>query len=187
MNKDGVFQGWIDCPLSDKGLSQCRDAGKLLKNLGYNFDVAYTSQLERATHTTDIILEEMGLQDDTHVHKTWRLNERHYGHLQGKSKQATVEEFGKDKVQLWRQSFDDPPPLIDFAHPDHPRFDDLYGGLSEDEYKEMPVGESLKMVRERVEDYWKDQILPTFENLGGKQVLFSTHKHVLRGMVQYLA
>ena len=81
MNKDGVFQGWIDCPLSDKGLGQSKNAGQLLKNLGYNFDIAYTSHLERATHTTDIILDEMDQLDNTEIHKTWRLNERHYGHL----------------------------------------------------------------------------------------------------------
>ena len=84
---------------------------------------------------------------------------------------------------MWRQSFDDPPPMIEYDHPDHPRFDELYGGLTPEEYHEMPVGESLKMVRERVESYWKDEILPTFKEMGGKQVLFSTHKHVLRGMV----
>ena len=98
MNRDGVFQGWVDAPLSDKGESQCKNAGKILKDHGYKFDVAYTSRLNRATTTTDIILEEMGHQDVTHVHKTWRLNERHYGNLQGKSKQMTVEEYGYDQV-----------------------------------------------------------------------------------------
>lgn len=187
MNKDGVFQGWVDAPLSEQGQRECHDAGVLLKNLGYKFDVAYTSLLCRATDTTDILLDEMGLSDHTHVHKTWRLNERHYGHLQGKSKQKTVDEFGKEQVKLWRQSYDDPPPEIDYDHPDHPRFDELYKGLSEEDYKQMPVGESLKMVRQRVKSYWKEQIFPTLENMGGKQILFSTHKHVLRAMVLYLA
>lgn len=98
-----------------------------------------------------------------------------------------MDEFGKDQVKLWRQSFDDPPPKINFDHPDHPRFDELYHGLSMEDYKDMPVGESLKMTRERVAKYWRDQIFPTLKNFGGKQILFSTHKHVLRGMVQYLA
>lgn len=168
MNKEGVFQGWIDSPLSEKGISECTKAGELLKKLDYHFDIAYTSRLCRATDTTDIILEQMGLQNETQILKSWRLNERHYGHLQGKSKQQTVDEFGKDQVKLWRQSFDDPPPNINFDHPDHPRFDELYHGLPSEDYENMPVGESLKMTRERVVRYWKEEIFPTLKNYGGK-------------------
>ena len=98
----------------------------------------------------------MGLENQTPMTRSWRLNERHYGHLQGRCKQQTVNEFGNEQVQIWRQSFDDPPPKITFDHPDHPRFDPLYRHLSPSEHKNMPVGESLKMVRERVEAYWKE-------------------------------
>lgn len=142
--------------------------------------------LDRAIETTTLVLGEIG--EDLELTKDWRLNERHYGKLQGKNKKEMVQEFGRDKVDLWRKSFNDPPPFIDYEDGEHPRFDKLYQDLSEKEYQSMPCGESLEMVRERVESYWNNEIFPQLKNVKpGKAVLFSAHKHVLRGLVQYLA
>jgi len=144
--------------------------------------------LKRAVDTTDLLLNEMGVLGETNVQKDWRLNERHYGALQGQSKKECTDIYGKSLVKKWRSSFIDPPPMIDFFHKDHPRFDDLYSHLSENEQSKMPMGESLQMVRYRVEKYWLKQILPSLANVEeGKSVLVSTHKHVLRGMVHLLA
>lgn len=134
-NKSGKFTGWVDVPLNDLGRQQARDAGRELKAQGYHFDVAYTSMLDRAVETTDLILEEMGLADSCHVHKSWRVNERHYGSLQGLDKKATAEKFGKEQVKLWRQSYNNPPPQIDFEHKDHPRYDPMYSHMSEEEHR----------------------------------------------------
>ena len=139
--------------------------------------------LDRAVETTDLILEEMGLDKSCHVHKSWRINERHYGSLQGFDKADTAVKFGKDQVKKWRQSYNNPPPQIEYDSPNHPRFDPMYAHLSEAEYKQMPKGESLELVRARVEPFWREQILPTMQHLKpGTQVLFSAHEHVLRGM-----
>jgi len=130
----------------------------------------------------------MGLTGETEYHQNWRLNERHYGTLQGRDKKACTEIHGKAAVAEWRTSFNAPPPSIDFNHEDHPRFDQLYSHLSFREHLELPVGESLEMVTERAEKYWKSAILPSLEQAGeGKCVLVSSHKHLLRGMVHLLA
>lgn len=143
--------------------------------------------LDRAIETTKIVLNEIG-QDNEKIIKDWRLNERHYGKLQGKDKKMMVKEFGREKVDKWRQSFDEPPPFIDFEDAAHPRFDKLYDDVPDEDYKEMPCGESLKMVKERVEYFWKNEVLPTLHSVEpGNSILFSAHKHVLRGLVQYLS
>ena len=132
----------------------------MLKKLGYKFDKAYTSVLCRATKTLDLILEEMDSKNTTEIVQNWRINERHYGALQGHDKKVAAEEYGKEQIQKWRQGYHNPPPFIDFEHPKHPRFEDMYSGLSSEEQKQLPIGESLKMVRERVEPYWNDVIMP---------------------------
>ena len=101
-NKAGKFSGWIDVPLNETGRDQAREAGRKLRDQGFHFDVAYTSMLDRAVETTDLILEEMGLKDDCYVHKSWKINERHYGSLQGLSKKETADKFGQNQVKLWR-------------------------------------------------------------------------------------
>ena len=159
-NKDGTFTGWIDVPLSKQGEQESREAGRMLKKLGYKFDKAYTSVLCRATKTLDLILEEMDQENDVDIVQNWRINERHYGALQGHNKKVAAEEYGKMQIQKWRQGYHNPPPFIDFEDPKHPRFEDMYSGLSSEEQKQLPIGESLKMVRERVEPYWNDVIMP---------------------------
>ena len=163
---------------------ESREAGKLLKNLGYTFDVVYTSMLERATKTSDLILEEMGLSDQVEVNKHWKINERHYGSLQGSDKKEMAEVHGKEQVNLWRQSYDNPPPQIHYDHDFHPRFDPMYANFTEEEHKQMPQGESLKMVRQRVTPYWEEHIIPRIK--AGKSIMLVAHEHVLRGMVQTL-
>lgn len=145
--------------------------------------------LDRAIETTNLVLEEMGESSgESEIIKDWRLNERHYGKLQGKGKKEMVQEFGREKVDLWRKSFSDPPPFIKYEDADHPRFDKIYQDLSDEEHKQMPCGESLEMVSKRVESFWKNEIFPKLNQVEpGKSILFSAHKHVLRGLVQYLA
>lgn len=185
-NSDGVFSGWLDVPLSDKGRDECRQAGRFLKEQGIKFDRVYTSMLDRAIETTRLVMEEMG--DDTEVIKDWRLNERHYGQLQGKDKRQMVQEFGREQVDLWRQSYNDPPPFITYDDAEHPRFDKLYKEIPDEEYEQMPCGESLEMVKERISTFWNDEIFPKLNDVEpGKTILFSAHKHVLRGLVQHLA
>ena len=129
MNKEGVFSGWIDTPLSEKGHNESREAGRQLKNLGYDFDIVHTSLLKRAIDTTDNLLTEMGLKGKVYITKNWRLNERHYGAIQGRNKNECIDVYGKQTVKKWRTSFVDPPPLLNFFDKNHPRFDALYADL----------------------------------------------------------
>lgn len=125
----------------------------------------------------------MGLQNNTHVHKSWRINERHYGALQGLDKKEVANVYGQEQVKLWRQSYDNPPPMLSYNDKSHPRFDPMYSHMPLEDHAVMPCGESLELVRKRVEPYWHEQILPTLKGMkGGSQVLFVAHEHVLRGM-----
>jgi len=155
-------------------------AGRLLKEEGYVFDVAYTSYLRRAIQTLWIALEEMQLEWIP-VINAWELNERHYGALQGLNKAETAKKFGDAQVKLWRRSYDVPPPALDLDDERHPRFDPRYAALKPDQ---LPATESLKITLERVLPYWHSDLAPTIKT--GKRVLVSAHGNSLRAMVKYL-
>lgn len=176
-NKSNRFSGWVDIPLNEVGEQEARDAGKRLKKAGFEFDVAYTSMLKRAIVTLNNINDELDL-DWIPVHKHWRLNERHYGQLQGWNKKETAEQYGEDQVLKWRRSYDNPPPFLDWDDERHPRMDLKYQGLPA---SVLPKGESLKMAINRVIPYWQDTICPAV--MSGKRAIVVAHENVLRGIV----
>lgn len=179
-NHENRFTGWTDVDLSAKGLGEARQAGKLLKQEGYVFDVAYTSVLKRALRTCWMALDELDLLWIP-VTKSWRLNERHYGALQGLNKAETAAKHGDEQTKIWRRSFDTPPPPLDRNDPRHPGQDPRYAGLTE---AELPATESLKETIERFVPYWKDTIAPDVK--AGKRVLIAAHGNSLRALVKYL-
>ena len=179
-NMENRFTGWTDVPLSEKGTAEAVEAGRVLLKEGYSFDVAYTSVLKRAIKTLWIALEEMDLMWIP-VFRSWRLNERHYGALQGLNKAETTEKHGMEKVKIWRRSYDIRPPALT---PDDPRFpgsDPRYAGLSPEQ---VPVTECLKDTVERFLPYWHDTIAPAVK--GGKRVLIAAHGNSLRALIKYL-
>lgn len=179
-NKANRFTGWVNVGLSPKGIEEAREAGKLLKKEGFRFRLVYTSYLTRAIKTLWLILEEM---DQMYVpeRKSWRLNEKHYGMLQGLNKAETAEKYGDDQVMLWRRSFDAPPPPIPEDNEMNSRFDPRYAGLDD---KDIPRTESLKDVIDRLIPYWKDTIVPSLHEYG--EVLIAAHGNSLRALVKYL-
>lgn len=179
-NRENKFTGWTDVELSEKGKQEAHNAGKLLKKEGYLFDIAFTSVLKRAIGTLWIALEEMDLMWIP-VHRSWRLNERHYGALQGLNKAETAKKFGDDQVLIWRRSYDVPPQALDRTDPRFPGHDPRYRDLGE---KNMPVTECLKDTVERFLPYWKEAIHPAISS--GKRVLIAAHGNSLRALVQYL-
>ena len=179
-NLENLFTGWIDVDLSPQGLEEAQEAGRLLKAEGIPFDIAFTSVLKRAIRTLWIALDEMDLMW-LPVERTWRLNERHYGALQGLDKARTVEKHGLDQVKIWRRSYDIPPPPLDATDPQHPRFDRRYAGVGAGE---LPSCESLKDTLGRVMPFWKDRIAP--ELTAGRNVLVAAHGNSLRAMVKML-
>jgi 2,3-bisphosphoglycerate-dependent phosphoglycerate mutase len=179
-NHENRFTGWTDVDLSEKGLGEARQAGELLKKEGYVFDVAYTSVLKRALRTCWIALDALDLLWIP-VTKNWRLNERHYGALQGLNKAETAAKHGEEQTKIWRRSFDTPPPPLDRNDPRHPGQDPRYAGLSE---SDLPATESLKDTIARFVPYWKDTIAP--EVKAGKRVLIAAHGNSLRALVKYL-
>jgi len=179
-NKENRFTGWTDVKLSEQGVKEAEKAGKLLKKEGYKFKIAYTSYLTRAIKTLWIVLEEMGLMWIPEK-KSWRLNEKHYGMLQGLNKVETAEKYGADMVQLWRRSFDVPPQPLESDDERNPRFDPRYADLSP---KEIPLTESLKEVIERFIPYWEGEILPTLKEQ--EEVLVAAHGNSLRALVMHL-
>jgi len=179
-NREGKFTGWTDVALSDQGVAEARQAGHLLRATGFTFDQAYTSVLKRAIQTLWIALEEMD-QMWIPVYRTWRLNERHYGALQGLNKKETAEEYGEKQVYQWRRSYDIPPPDLAWDDERHPRFDPRYAGLSKDE---LPASESLKNTLERVMPYWHETIIPELQ--AGQKLLITAHGNSLRALVKYL-
>jgi len=179
-NKENKFTGWTDVGLSEKGVQEAVDAGKVLKEQGFRFRVAYTSYLSRAIKTLWIILEEMDRMWIP-VYNTWRLNEKHYGMLQGLNKIEMAEKYGAEQVQRWRRSFDTPPPPIDRDDRRHPRFDPRYEGLTE---SDIPSTESLKDTTNRIVPYWKSDISKTLA--ARDEVLIVAHGNSLRGIVKYL-
>lgn len=179
-NKENRFTGWTDVDLTDQGNAEAREAGRVLKREGFTFDVAYTSVLKRAIRTLWLVLDEMDLMWIP-VHRSWRLNERHYGALQGLDKAETAEKHGIDQVKLWRRSYAIQPPALDRDDGRFPGRDPRYAGLSADE---LPATECLKDTVERFLPYWKETIAP--DVAGGKRVLIAAHGNSLRALVKYL-
>jgi 2,3-bisphosphoglycerate-dependent phosphoglycerate mutase len=179
-NQENRFTGWTDVDLSPKGISEARAAGQHLRKAGYVFDIGYTSVLKRAIKTLDYALEEMD-QLWIPVEKSWKLNERHYGALQGLNKADTAAQFGDAQVKIWRRSYDTPPPFLLKDDPRYPGNDSRYAALSE---AELPLGESLKDTVTRFIPYWQKTIVPSLEE--GQRVIISAHGNSLRALVMYL-
>jgi len=178
-NKENLFTGWTDVDLSDKGRNEARDAGRMLKEAGYDFDICYTSFLKRAIHTLDIILDELD-RVWLPVIKDWRLNERHYGALQGLNKSETAAKFGEDKVKIWRRSYDTPPPYLTEEDERNPRLLTEYRAVN---MALLPLAESLKDTIARAIPYFESVIKP--DMLAGKRVLIAAHGNSIRALVKY--
>lgn len=179
-NKENRFTGWKDVDLSEKGREEAKAAGKLLKSEGFEFDLAYTSVLKRAIRTLNIILDET----DTMwlpVIKNWRLNERHYGNLQGLNKSEMAEKFGEEQVHIWRRSYDIPPPPMEADDERNPRHDRRYNDLSD---AEIPLTECLKDTVARFLPYWEQEIAPKIKE--GKRLIIAAHGNSLRALVKHL-
>jgi 2,3-bisphosphoglycerate-dependent phosphoglycerate mutase len=174
------FTGWVDCPLSDKGVEEAMAGGKILKEKGFTFDLCYTSTLQRAIKTLWIILEELGLMYIPIIN-TWRLNERHYGALQGLNKQETVDKHGKDQVLVWRRSYDIPPPAVDDTSEYFPGNDPMYSQVPKED---LPFTESLKLTEERFMIEWEKELVPKIKS--GQKILIAAHGNTLRALVKHL-
>ncbi|HUX49219.1 MAG TPA: 2,3-diphosphoglycerate-dependent phosphoglycerate mutase [Spirochaetia bacterium] len=179
-NRENRFTGWTDVDLSETGTSEAHLGGELLRKGGYQFDVAYTSVLKRAIRTLDIVLYEID-QMWLPVHKSWRLNERHYGALQGLNKAETAAKHGEDQVLVWRRSYDVPPPKLEATDPRNPLNDARYKGVP---LADLPLTECLKDTVERFLPYWHEVIAPAIHS--GKRVLVAAHGNSLRALVKYL-
>src|SRR5499426_924220 len=179
-NKENRFTGWTDVDLSERGLAEAAEAGRLLREEGFTFDLAYTSVLKRAIRTLWITLDALDLLWIP-VEKSWRLNERHYGALQGLNKAETAARHGEAQTKSWRRSFDIPPPALTPDDPRHPSHDERYGSLDP---KDLPNTESLKDTIDRFLPYWHDTIAPQIR--AGKRVLIAAHGNSLRALVKYL-
>ena len=179
-NLENRFTGWKDVDLSQKGIEEAKAAGKILKEMNLVFDVAYTSYLKRAIKTLNIVLEEM---DELYipVYKSWRLNERHYGALQGLNKAETAKKYGDEQVHIWRRSFDIAPPSIDKNSEYYPKSDRRYADLAD---SDIPLGESLKDTIARVLPYWHSDISKSLQE--GKNVIVAAHGNSLRALIKYL-
>jgi len=179
-NQENRFTGWTDVDLTDKGREEARQAGRLLKGQGFTFDVAYVSVLKRAIRTLWTVLDEMDLMW-LPVHNSWRLNERHYGALQGLNKSETAAQFGEDQVKIWRRSYDIPPPPLETTDSRFPGNDPRYAGLTA---AELPRTECLKDTVARFLPYWHDTLAPAVKS--GKKVLVAAHGNSIRAIVKYL-
>jgi 2,3-bisphosphoglycerate-dependent phosphoglycerate mutase len=179
-NKENRFTGWTDVPLSEKGMEEAKEAGRLLREGGYTFDIAYTSVLRRAIKTLWIVLEEMDLMWIPVV-RSWRLNERHYGALQGLNKAETAEKHGMEQVKIWRRSYDIRPPALTKDDERYPGKDPRYAQLSPDD---VPQTEALKDTVARFLPYWHETIAPAVRE--GKRVMIAAHGNSLRALVKYL-
>jgi 2,3-bisphosphoglycerate-dependent phosphoglycerate mutase len=179
-NHENRFTGWYDIDLSDKGRAEAKAAGNLLKGEGFSFDFAYTSVLKRAIHTLWYILDELD-QAWLPSEKSWKLNERHYGALQGLNKAETAEKYGDEQVKQWRRSFDMTPPELTKEDERYPGYDPRYSALTEEE---LPLTESLALTIDRVILYWEEEILPRIKS--GKRVIVTAHGNSLRALVKYL-
>lgn len=179
-NKQNRFTGWTDVDLSEKGRAEALEGGRVLKQEGYTFDVAYTSVLKRAIRTLWTVLDEMDLMWIP-VHRSWRLNERHYGALQGLNKSETAAKFGEDQVKIWRRAYAISPPPLEKSDARWPGHDPRYKGLSE---AELPLTECLKDTVARFLPLWHETIAPAVKS--GKRVIVAAHGNSLRALVMYL-
>lgn len=179
-NLENRFTGWVDVDITEKGREEAIKGGRALKDLGLTFDVAYTSYQKRAIKTLNLFLEELDLLWIP-VNKSWRLNERHYGALQGLNKAETAEKYGDEQVHIWRRSFDVAPPQVDETSPMYPGNDARYKDIPAGE---IPTGESLKLTIDRVLPYWESDISKQIK--AGKNVLISAHGNSLRALIKYL-
>lgn len=177
-NLKNLFTGWTDVELTEKGIAEAQDAGQLLESLGYEFDVAFTSVLKRAIRTLWIMLDEMD-RIWIPVVRDWRLNERHYGALQGLNKAETAAKYGDDQVHIWRRSYATPPPELELDDERHPAHDQRYAGI-----ENLPATESLATTLERVLPCWNDSIVPELKR--GRNVLIAAHGNSLRALVKML-
>ncbi len=180
-NREDLFTGWTDVDLTELGVEEARKAGRRLKEAGFDFDVCHTSVLKRAIKTLHLALEEMD-RLWLPVTKDWRLNERHYGGLQGLNKTQTAAKHGAEQVHVWRRSYDIPPPPLEEGDERLPDGDPRYAALSKDQ---LPRTESLKDTVARVVPYWHEAIAPQIR--AGKRVLISAHGNSLRGLVKFLS
>lgn len=179
-NRENRFTGWTDVDLSGKGIEEANEGGRLLREEGYVFDVAYTSVLKRAIRTLWIVMDRLDLMWIP-VHNSWRLNERHYGALQGLNKAETAAKFGEEQVKIWRRSYDVRPPALDRSDPRFPGHDPRYKGLSE---AELPTTECLKDTVARFLPYWQETIAPAVKS--GQRAIIAAHGNSLRALVKYL-
>ena len=178
-NKLNLFTGWTDVELSEKGVEEAKAGGRTLKEAGFDFDLCYTSYLKRAIHTLNFVLSEMD-REWLPVTKTWKLNERHYGALQGLNKAETAEKYGEEKVKIWRRSFDVQPPALDPTDDRNPALQEAYRNENKDE---LPLAESLKDTIARAVPYYEQEILPQMK--AGKRVIIAAHGNSLRALVKY--
>jgi 2,3-bisphosphoglycerate-dependent phosphoglycerate mutase len=179
-NKENRFTGWTDVDLSEKGKTEAFNTGVLLKKEGYTFDIAFTSVLKRAIRTLWITLDQMDLMWIP-VHREWRLNERHYGALQGLNKPETAQKYGEDQVKIWRRSYDVPPPALSKSDSRYPGYDPRYKSLDQNN---LPVAECLKDTVERFMPLWIDMIAPQIKQ--GRKLIITAHGNSLRALVKYL-
>ncbi|HJN56445.1 MAG: 2,3-diphosphoglycerate-dependent phosphoglycerate mutase [Candidatus Woesearchaeota archaeon] len=179
-NKENRFTGWTDVDLSEKGVEEAKKAGRILKKEGYVFDIAFTSVLKRAIKTLDITFKEMG-HKAIPIHKSWRLNERHYGALQGLNKAKMAEKYGEEQVHEWRRSYDIRPMPLKKSDKRYPENDPLYKDLDE---KDIPSVECLKDTVNRFLPYWKNEIVPEIKS--GKRAIISAHGNSLRALIKHL-
>jgi 2,3-bisphosphoglycerate-dependent phosphoglycerate mutase len=179
-NKENRFTGWTDVDLSEKGVAEAKEAGKVLKDNGFEFDLAYTSYLKRAIKTLNFALEELD-QLWLPVEKTWRLNERHYGALQGLNKAETAAEHGEEQVTIWRRSYDIAPPALTTDDDRYPGKNKAYAKLDQ---KDMPLTECLKDTVERFLPFWFEDVVPQLK--AGKKIIMAAHGNSLRALVKYL-
>jgi len=179
-NKENRFTGWTDVDLSDKGRTEAKSAGRKLKAEGYVFDLAFTSVLKRAVRTLWMALDEMDLMWIP-VHNSWRLNERHYGALQGLNKAETAAKYGEEQVHIWRRSYDVPPPRLEPSDPRHPSRDPRYRDLAP---KDLPLTECLKDTVARALPYWHETIAPALK--AGREAIIAAHGNSIRALVKML-
>jgi 2,3-bisphosphoglycerate-dependent phosphoglycerate mutase len=179
-NKENRFTGWTDVDLSEKGIEEARKAGAVLKREGFVFDIAYTSVLKRAVRTLWIVMDEMDLMW-VQVKNTWRLNERHYGALQGLNKSETAAKYGEPQVLIWRRSYNIPPPALEKTDRRYPGNENKYGNLSG---AQIPLSESLEDTYRRCLPYWHKTIAPAVRS--GKRIIIAAHGNSLRALVKYL-
>jgi 2,3-bisphosphoglycerate-dependent phosphoglycerate mutase len=180
-NKENLFTGWKDVDLTEEGQNEAYTAGQKLTAEGFNFDIAYTSTLKRAIKTCNSILDKMDL-DYINVIKAWRLNERHYGGLQGLNKKETADKFGDDQVHIWRRSYDTPPPQLELDSKEYKEQVDIYKLIDPDVI--VPRSESLKLTLERVMPYWESDLAPAIK--AGKKLIIIAHGNSLRALIKHI-